>query len=123
MSPCGAGGGIAWSLTSRTTPSPSAYQDSTLLPKLQRCAGKAHSPPLGWSRNGRENGEAHTPLCTPQSSPHPHPSNGLDQRSSTGGPRPPGGPWRYCRGSAKLFHLKHFFPLPKIKNVPQIGRA
>src|SRR4029434_5336357 len=25
----------------------------------------------------------------------------LEQRSSTGGPRPPGGPRRYCRGSAK----------------------
>ena len=49
-------------------------QDDTIpqrIPKLQRSAGKAHSPPLGWSRNGRENGEAHTPLCTPSSSPHP----------------------------------------------------
>src|SRR4029434_7363291 len=42
-------------------------------------------------------------------------SNSIDQRSSTGGPRPPGGPRRYCRGSAKLFHLKHFFLFQKLK--------
>src|SRR4029434_5144413 len=39
----------------------------------------------------------------------------LCQRSSTGGPRPPGGPRRYCRGSAKLFHLKHFSLFQKLK--------
>src|SRR4029434_5710139 len=46
----------------------------------------------------------------------------LRQRSSTGGPRPPGGPWRYCRGSAKLFHLKHFSLFQKLKTSNRLHK-
>src|SRR4029434_8325156 len=50
-----------------------------------------------------------TPRHLPPYSCQLQPSgNAQEQRSSTGGPRPPGGPRKYCRGSAKLFHLKHF---------------
>src|SRR4029434_9733198 len=49
-------------------------------------------------------------------SPQTFYDNCLYQRSSTGGPRPPGGPRRYCRGSAKLFPLQHFFPLTAMRS-------
>uniref|UniRef100_A0A8C4ZKP0 ZZ-type domain-containing protein n=1 Tax=Gadus morhua TaxID=8049 RepID=A0A8C4ZKP0_GADMO len=35
----------------------------------------------------------------------------IEQSSSTGGPRPLGGPQRYCRGVAKVF-VRHFFYIP-----------
>src|SRR4029434_602286 len=49
-------------------------------------------------------------------------NNGLHQRSSTGGPRPPGGPRRYCSGSAKLFHLKHFSLFQKLKTSNRLHK-
>src|SRR4029434_8030808 len=50
------------------------------------------------------------------------PSSPLAQRSSTGGLRPSGGLRRYCRGSAKLFHLKHFSLFQKLKTSNRLHK-